>query len=211
MYGRKGITMRNSKLMKIITVILSVTILVLAAIAVSAVADGTGAPIDARVTVVSKNAAYESKTQLVFAVKCDDLKENEEIYLLFWDSDPGVEGKTAKELFDSASYRKTAYEKGASVVGVDGCELISSKGIPASKINSDVYILPVIRAVDTEAQPDEYSYTVGADLFTYSVKAYAEERLADRENITGEQEELYRNIIRYGNAAEKIFSVSTEE
>ncbi len=200
--------MRNSRFVKIITVILAVVLLASLAFAVSALANGEGESGEpARVTVVSKNASYESKTHLVFALKCDDLGANEEIVLLFWNTDPAAAGKSAEELYQSAAYRKTAYEKNASVLGVDGCELISSNGIAACNINSDIYVLPIIRAVDDSGETPVYTYTKGADLFTYSVKAYAEERLTDTDN-TDAQNRLYNNLIEYGNAAEKLFSAN---
>ncbi len=200
--------MRNSRFVKIITVILAVVLLASLAFAVSALANGEGESGEpARVTVVSKNASYESKTHLVFALKCDDLGANEEIVLLFWNTDPAAAGKSAEELYQSAAYRKTAYEKNASVLGVDGCELIFSNGIAACNINSDIYVLPIIRAVDDSGETPVYTYTKGADLFTYSVKAYAEERLTDTDN-TDAQNRLYNNLIEYGNAAEKLFSAN---
>ncbi len=201
--------MRNSKLVKIITVILAASILVLAAFATSAFAsgDGTGEPATARVQIVSKNAAYESKTQLVFAVKCDDLQENEEICLLFWENAPETEGKTAEDLYKTANYKKTAYEKGVSILEVEGCELIASKGIPASKICSDLYVLPIIRTVDDSGDAPVYTYEKAAELFTYSVEDYANEKLADA-SITDAQNRLYRNLINYGKVCAEFFGAS---
>ncbi len=200
--------MRNSKLVKIITVILTFCCLfsVFATMMIGAAeAGGAGDPVSERVTVVSKNAAYDTKTQLVFALKCDDLAENEELYLLFWDKDPEAEGKTAEELYKSASYRKTAYEEGAEVLGVEGCSLVASKGIAADKINTVFYVMPVIKAVSENSGVTEFTYEKGAELFTYSVKQYAEEKLLDPE-ITEAQQTLCESLKKYGAVAEEYFA-----
>ena len=207
--------MRNSKFMKIITVILALSLLAASAFALSALANeqtegedqiGAGDAVVApdRVTVVSKNAAYSARTELVFAVKCDDLAENEEIYLLFFKSAPEIEGKTAEELYKSAYYRKTAYKKGETVLGVEGCELIASKGIAASEINDSLYVLPVIKTTEITGEDIAFTYEIGGELLEYSVRAYAEEKLLD-ETSTEEQKNLYNAIIAYGDAADKIF------
>jgi hypothetical protein len=199
----KGITMRNSKLTKIISVMLACVVMLACAFAVSVFADGDD-PAPARVTVVSKNVAFEARTEIHFAVKCDDLQENEELYLLFWETAPDLT-LSSEELYKGASYRKIAYAEGQTVKDVEGCMLFASNGIAASKINSDIYVLPVIKSVDDSGDAPAFTYEVGGELLEYSVRDYAEEKLLDVER-TAAQEALCNSIKVYGDAAAKIFA-----
>ena len=67
--------MRNSRLTKIVTVILAMVVLVMSFAAVSAVAENAGD--DYRVTVVSNNVSYDARMEIIYALKCDDLAEGE--------------------------------------------------------------------------------------------------------------------------------------
>ena len=195
--------MRNSKLTKIISVMLACVVMLACAFAVSVFADGDDAT-EARVTVVSKNVAFEARTELHFAVKCDDLQENEELYLLFWETAPDAT-LTAEELYKNASYRKTAYAEGQTIQDVENCMIFASNGIVASKINSDIYVLPVIKSVDDSGDAPVFAYEIGGELLEYSVRDYAEEKLLDEER-TAAQEALCNSIMAYGDAAAKIFA-----
>lgn len=194
--------MRNSRLTKIISALLVASVMLACAFAVSVFAGGDGAT-EARVAVVSKNVAFEARTELVFAVTCDDLQENEEVYLLFWETAPDLT-LSAEDLYKKAAYRKTAYASGVTVGEVENCMLIASNGIAASKINSDLYILPVIKATDDSGDAPVYTYTLGGEMFEYSVRDYAEEKLLDAD-ITDAQYDLCENIKKYGDAAAKLF------
>lgn len=203
LYKWKGITMRNSKLTKIISVILAATLMLALAFAVSAFADGDEPAGEARVTVVSKNVNFDARTSLVFALECDDLQENEEVYLLFWSASPDLT-KSAEELYKTADYRKTAYETGVTVGEVENCMLVASNGIAASNINNDIFVLPLIKTIDDSGDAPAYTYAVAGDLLEYSVRDYAEEKLLDPD-ITGAQYDLCENIKKYGDAAANVF------
>ena len=173
--------------------------------AVSAVAECAGD--DYRVTVVSNNVSYDARMEIIYALKCDDLAEGEEVYLLFWDQMPDMT-KSAEELYASALYRKTAFAENETVLTVDGCDLFASEGIAASKLSDKVYALPVIRALDVSADTPAFTYEVGSELIEYSVTDYADEMLdADGDTIflTNEQANLFESLIKYAEAAKKIF------
>ena len=203
----KGLAMRKSRFTKIITVILAMVLLACSAVAVSAFAEETNE--DYRVTVVSKNVCYDARMELVFALTCDGLAENEEVYLLFWENAPDLT-KSASELYASALYRKTAASVGETVQEVTDCMIFESEGIAASKLNDDLYVLPVIKAVDTTGDEVAYTYEIGAELLTYSVKSYAEEKLAE-DYLPDVQYRLYNNLLAYAQAADAKFDAPVVE
>jgi hypothetical protein len=199
--------MRNSRFTKIVTVLLAMVLLVMSMAVVSAVAEG--AEDDYRVTVVSNNVSYDARMEIIYALKCDDLADNEELCLLFYTAAPDVAGKSAEELYASAAYRKTAFSKGETVRDVEDCMLFGSNGIAASKLEDTVYALPVIRSYEVVNEDVAYTYTVGAELIEYSVVDYAEEMLAaDGVTIflTNEQANLFNSLIKYAAAAKKLFA-----
>ena len=199
--------MRNSRFTKIVTVLLVMVLLVMSMAVVSAVAEG--AEDDYRVTVVSNNVSYDARMEVIYALKCDDLADNEELCLLFYTAAPDVVNKSAAELYASAAYRKTAFSEGETVLDVEDCMLFGSNGIAASKLDETVYALPVIRAYEVVDEAPVYTYTVGAELIEYSVVAYAEEMLAaDGVTIflTNEQANLFDALIKYAAAAKQVFA-----
>ena len=197
--------MRNSRLTKIVTVILAMVLLVMTAAAISVAAEGNGD--EYRVTVVSNNVSYDARMEIIYALKCDDLAEGEEVYLLFWDEMPDL-NMSAEELYNSALYRKTAFSENETVLTVEGCDLYASEGIAASELSDAVYALPVIRAIDVSGDAPAFTYEIGAELIEYSITEYAQEMLAaDGETVflTNEQAELFENLIKYADAAKQLF------
>ena len=199
--------MRNSRFTKIVTVLLAVVLLVMSAVAISVVAEDAGE--DYRVSVISNNVSYDARMEIIYALKCDDLAENEELYLLFWTEAPDVANMSAKELYDSALYRKTAFSENETVGDVDGCLLFASNGIAASDIADTVYALPVIKTIDTVDGVPAFDYVIGAELNEYSIVDYADEMLAaDGVTIflTNEQANLFEALKKYALAAKNFFS-----
>ena len=199
--------MRNSRLTKIVTVILAAVLLVCSVAAISVAAEGANESY--RVTVVSNNVSYDARMEIIYALKCDDLAENEELCLLFWETAPDVANLTAEELYESAAYRKTAFSEGETVLEVENCMLFGTNGIAASKIADTVYALPVIKSVTVSEGTPTFTYEIGAELIEYSIVDYAQEMLdADGVDIflTNEQCNLYNALIDYANAAKKLFS-----
>ena len=201
----KGITMRNSRLTKIVTVILASVLLCCSFLMIGAAAE-TSVADENRVTVVSKNVSYEARMELVFALTCDDLAENEEVVLLFWETAPDL-SMSAEELYKSALYRKYAFADEQTVLDYENCYLYKSNGIAADKLCDDIYVLPVIKAVDASGDAPAITYEKGADLINYSVKTYAETKLAEPGMATDViHHALYTNLLRYAEAASKVFA-----
>ena len=199
--------MRNSRLTKIVTVILAAVLLVCSVAAVSVAAEGSGE--DYRVAVVSNNVSYDARMEIVYALKCDDLAENEEVYLLFWDKAPDVANMSAAELYASALYRKTAFSENETVLDVEGCDLFVSDGIAASELGDTVYALPVIKSVDVTGDVPAFTYEIGAELIEYSIVDYAQEMLA-ADGVTiflsEEQLDLFNSLLKYAEAAKSFFA-----
>ena len=182
--------MRNSRLTKIVTVILAAVLLVCSVAAISVAAEG--ADESYRVAVVSNNVSYDARMEIIYALKCDDLAN-----------------LTAEELYESAAYRKTAFSEGETVLEVENCMLFGTNGIAASKIADTVYALPVIKSVTVSEGTPTFTYEIGAELIEYSIVDYAQEMLdADGVDIylTNEQYNLFNALIDYANAAKKLFS-----
>ena len=117
--------------------------------------------------------------------------------------------KSAEELYASALYRKTAFAENETVLTVEGCDLFASEGIAASKLSDKVYALPVIRTLDTSTGAPAFAYEIGSELIEYSITDYAQEMLdADGVSIflSNEQDALFNSLIKYAEAAKKLFS-----
>ena len=89
----------------------------------------------------------------------------------------------------------------------ENCVFLRSPGIPAKSIGETIYARAYIEGEDG-------SVLCYSEVSKYSVLRYVYDRFEDEaENpaaVTDEQMELYRNILRYGGVAQKVFDYNTD-
>ncbi len=161
--------MKNSKIVKLIAVSLSVLLLVGVSVMISAMADDTPVVYSEstdKLGIASYNLSYKSQTEMAFAVyeELPDVAEggSREIYLLFFATNPDESGiAPAANLFNNAMARKTS--AGTVKIGDVSHLLFYSNGITARNLAKDLFVCPV--AVDkvplAEGEGYTYTYTRG--------------------------------------------------
>ena len=191
--------MRNSKFTKLLSVILAAVLLFgTFASLLSSAEEVTGDTASETtetvksVKIISKNLNYASRTEIVYAVKAENVEKNDSVVMLFWDEEQ------TEYTYQNALYRKSFYGQGA-VQDVEGCYFFASRGIAPKNINDSVYCAPAIRHVDVVDGEGVVSYTIG-DVLEYNVGMYAAEKLSERDN-TESQNKLYESLLSYSEAA----------
>ena len=196
--------MRNSNLTRLLSVMLAAVLLFGTFASVLSFAEDTTAgetTEDAKksVAIISKNLNYATRTEIVYAVEAKNVEKHDSVVMLFWDAEQ------TEYTYANALYRKSFYGKG-TVLGVEGCYLFASRGIAPKNINDSVYCAPAIRHVDMVDGEAVISYTIG-EVLEYNVGMYAAEKLSESDN-TAAQNELYRSLIAYSEAAGAKFGAA---
>ena len=127
--------MRNSKFTRLLSVILAAVLLFGSFSAVLSFAEDAAAPAETEVSVeiISKNLNYASRTEIAYAVEATGVKSTDSVVMLFWDEAQAEEDYT----YEKALYRKNFYDK-ATVQGVEGGYLFTSRGIVPKNINNSI-------------------------------------------------------------------------
>ena len=122
--------MKNTKALKIFTIILSVALLVIGAVATTVSAEEAAAT--PKVEIVSKNLSYTSEISIMFAVKAENIGENA-VELNVYDKDPAKNPDATVKYTVTASYTETINAYGE-------CLVFFTEGIPAKAIEQEIYI-----------------------------------------------------------------------
>lgn len=172
---RKVIKMKNTKALKIFTIILSVALLVIGAVATTVSAEEAAAT--PKVEIVSKNLSYTSEISIMFAVKAENIGENA-VELNVYDKDPAKNPDATVKYTVTASYTETINAYGE-------CLVFFTEGIPAKAIEQEIYV----QAVAGNAK---------SDFERYSIVEYCHEMNAKKDT------DLYTNIITYGATIQQM-------
>lgn len=196
--------MKNTKNLRIVTIVLAVALAIcsVAMVCVSASTVIPGGEETDYIKVVSKNASYKAKTELLYAVEVDeaslDMSNSDTVYMLFWNS--AQTGSNAYT-FETASYR--VYNKYKETQGEHaGRYIFASDGINACDISKTIYARPAVKFVDFVDGELKVSYKYG-ELVEYSVADYANEMLA-KDNLDEKHVKLYNALLTYGEEAKKL-------
>ncbi|MBQ8322073.1 MAG: hypothetical protein IJX92_06885 [Clostridia bacterium] len=196
--------MKNTKISRVIAMVLAMVLVVCSAAMVYASATETApaGEVTDKIQVVSKNANYQARTELMYAVTVDTeallMDRNDTVYMLFWNSEQTGEDAYT---FGTANYR--VYSKDTEEVGHYGeCYVFSSDGINACDISKPLYARPAVKYIDIVDGNIEVRYVYG-ELIEYSIADYAEEMLA-KSDITEAQRNLYTDLLTYGAEARKL-------
>ena len=125
----------NKKLMKVITLILTCLLLVGAAVGITVAAEDAEAATPS-VEIAKKNVSYDSKAQILYAVKAENVPEGATVQMLF-----GTAAQTAAvgEVAVGAKDANGTY---------NGMPVFFSAGIAAKDYRMDLYAAPVIVDAD---------------------------------------------------------------
>ena len=167
--------MKNTKALKIFTIILSVALLVIGAVATTVSAEEAAAT--PKVEIVSKNLSYTSEISIMFAVKAENIGENA-VELNVYDKDPAKNPDATVKYTVTASYTETINAYGE-------CLVFFTEGIPAKAIEQEIYV----QAVAGNAK---------SDFERYSIVEYCHEMNAKKDT------DLYTNIITYGATIQQM-------
>ena len=169
---------------KIFGLILALALLVGATFAVASF----GASAADTLAIEYANVAYNKMTQLAFTIKGTPA-EGAEVGLAYWDCTV-----TGEKTLDNATVTFESDE-------LQGKTYWLTPGIPASEMSKKITVAPVTRDADGKV-------ALAGALFEYSIYDYVKDRLSD-DNVTNAQMKLYFNLVKYGNAAEKVLNGSS--
>ncbi len=165
--------MKNSRVLKFLALLLSLALVVGAAVVVAVLANditsGEGDTTD-KVGIAAVNLNFEEKHQLVYAVRADKdylAQTDGTLCLLFWDHNPEADGtKTAMELYRSAQDRK--FTKSTMDVNGEECYVFTSSGVALGDLATPVYVIPVVRHATMTETPDSEDGSSVNYTFTYT-------------------------------------------
>ncbi len=166
--------MKNTKALKIFTIILSVALLVIGAVATTVSAEeATETP---KVEIVSKNLSYTSNISIMFAVKAENVTED--VKLNVYAEDPVKNPAAPVSYTASVSYTENINAYG-------DCLVFFTEGIPAKAIEQEIYVQAVAGDVKSNVE-------------RYSIVEYCHEMNAKKDT------DLYTNIITYGATIQQM-------
>ncbi|MBQ3017113.1 MAG: hypothetical protein IJD79_10075 [Clostridia bacterium] len=144
------------------------------------------------VEIVSNNVYYGDTLKLMYAVKAENITSGDSVALKLYDKNGG-------ELETITNYETQA-------VNGESCYVFTSaNGVPAHKIDTEVYAKAIIlNGAETVAE---------SDMLKYSVLEYLYERLTvskEKGKVSAEQEAMYEGLIEYACLAEKVLTNKTE-
>lgn len=143
-------------------------------------------------SVVSYNVSYSECLYLLVAVGTNNIDKNTyPVKLLFWDS------KQTEYTVSNAKYQSVS--QGTKTINGQSCEIFYSDGIAAKKMADEIYFRAYVEVDGT---------IYYSDVATYNVVQYAKDRLTNS-NCQELQANLYSAMIKYGAAAQNLFSYNT--
>lgn len=170
--------MKNTKLIKIVTLVLSCLLLVGAVIGIS-----VSAANDPEVTIKAKNISYEGAIKVLYAVDAQNVPEGAEVKMYFY---------TAKD--GEVAYEKVAHSEDITI-GDATYKTFFSNGIAPKNMRTPIYAKAVI--VDAEGE-----ILAESAVAEYSIWQYATNRFA--KNPTEDQLFLYTAMLDYGASVQKM-------
>ena len=175
--------MKNTKALKIFTIILSVALLVIGAVATTVSAEEAAAT--PNVEIVSKNLSYTSNISIMFAVKAENVTED--VKLNVYAEDP-----RDKELTPVIVEPTYTPENSEAKVGYANAYIFFTEGIPAKAIEREIYVQAVVGEVKSEVE-------------RYSIVEYCHEMIA-KESTDAEDDAKYMTVIEYGAAIQSFLA-----
>ena len=176
--------MKNNKLLKIVTLVLSCLLLIGAVIGITVSADSSPA-----VSIKAKNISYEGAIRILYAVDADNVPEDAEVKMYFYTEKDGA-----------VAYEKEANEKDITL-GDETYNAFFSDGIAPKNMRAPLYAKAVIVANDgsvlAESAVEEYS------IYTYAINRYLK-------NPTPDQFLLYSAMLDYGASVQKMLVESKQ-
>ena len=172
--------MKNTKLTKIITLVLSCLLLIGAVIGIS-----VSAADEPAVSIKAKNIAYEGAIKVLYAVDADNVPEGAEVKMYFYTD---AEGDVA--------YEKAAHAED-TVIGEETYKTFFSEGIAPKSMRTPIYAKAVI--VDAEGNVLAESALEEYSIYTYAINRFLK-------NPTPDQFALYAATLNYGASVQKIFT-----
>ena len=170
--------MKNTKLTKIITLVLSCLLLIGAAIGIS-----VSAADEPAVSIKAKNIAYEGAIKVLYAVDADNVPEGAEVKMYFYTD---AEGDVA--------YEKAAHAED-TVIGEETYKTFFSEGIAPKSMRTPIYAKAVI--VDAEGNVLAESALEEYSIYTYAINRFLK-------NPTPDQFALYAATLNYGASVQKM-------
>ena len=185
----KGFSMKKTRFMRTLALLLTLVIALGMAVGVSAATEAN----DGSLEVIAKNVEYEAELSLVFAVDSANKEPGDEVYLLIWNAEH-AEGDYTLANADS---KKESYGTAATEInGYANALLFKTDKIAVDNLQHKFYIRTCIVRGGEE---------IYGEVFTYSVEDYALQRLSE-DDVTADQAELYYNVLRYALAADKVLN-----
>ncbi|MBQ7356833.1 MAG: hypothetical protein IJW66_05470 [Clostridia bacterium] len=168
--------MKNTKTLKIFSIILSVALLVIGAVAITASATET----ETTVEITSKNLSYDSNISIMFAVKVENQGENS-VLLNVYTKDPQDDQTLTPVTVEPTYTPENSEEK----VGYADAYIFFTEGIPAKALETQIYAQAVVGDAVSEVE-------------RYSIVEYCHEMNAKNDTT------LYSNIITYGATVQEM-------
>lgn len=172
--------MKNTKF-KLITAILAFSLLLGAAFAIAASADTAAGP-----QIISNNMEYSEKYSLMYAVDASTVTEGP-VTLNLYTADPAGEGVQIKRSYTAAE-PETIKINGGDV----SAYVFITDGVEAKSLTQLFWA----QAVDATG--------AAGNVTRYSVIEYMYERLSGQQEITENQETLYRAVIELASASTQV-------
>lgn len=170
--------MKNNRLLKIATLVLSCLLLIGAVIGISVSADDSPA-----VSIKAKNISYEGAIKILYAVDADNVPEGAEVKMYFYTEKDGA-----------VAYEKEANENDITI-NEETYNVFFSEGIAPKNMRAPLYAKAVIVANDgtvlAASAVEEYS------IYTYAMNRYLK-------NPTSDQFLLYSAMLDYGSSVQKM-------
>lgn len=170
--------MKNTKLVKIITLVLSCLLLVGAVIGIS-----VSAADETTVTIKAKNLSYEGAIKVLYAVDAQNVPADAEVKMYFY---------TAKD--GALAYEKAAHSKDMQI-GTESYKVFFSEGIAPKNMRTPIYAKAVVISA-------EGAVLAESAVAEYSIWQYATNRFA--KNPTEDQLFLYTAMLDYGASVQKM-------
>ena len=171
--------MKNSKTLKLFSLIFAVALIFGAAFCISASAEDSAEP---SVEIIAKNMSYGANFYIAYAVEGTNLSEGAEIGVHLYAEDPSVNAEA--DYMEAEKSTKT----------YNGNPVFYSYAYPAHKAAEYVYAVPYVKNTDI----------VGA-VVRYSPLQYVKERLfEDTASLTEAQKALYEEFIVFGEKAQAV-------
>ena len=170
--------MKNNKIVKIVTLVLSCLLLIGAAIGIS-----VSATDEPTVEIKAKNISYEGAIKILYAVDANNVPEGAEVKMYFYTD---AEGDVA--------YEKAAHSEDITI-GTETYKVFFSEGIAPKNMRTPLYAKAVI--VDAEGSVLAESALEEYSIYTYAINRYLKAPTID-------QFLLYSATLDYGASVQKM-------